>query len=146
MAWLRSIQDIQQATQIAYSMVTQMGMSDELGNIDLDTSYSKLSSETKSHIEHEVRRLVEEGKERATKLLLSKRKELDAVAKALVEHETLTKEDMEMVIKGEKLPDRLTSDSSAPMKLPGSLMPTAFGAGSAGGHTGLGVKGADDKS
>src|SRR5436309_12129546 len=99
-------------------MVTQMGMSDELGNVDLNSNYDRLSSETKQHIEKEVRRLVEEGRERATKLLNSKRKELDLLAEALVEYESLNKDEMEKVVKGEKLSGRPTSIPTMPLKLP----------------------------
>ena len=84
-------------------MVTQFGMSDKLGNVDLRSNYSKLSSETKRLIETEVRRTIEEGRKRATALLLQKRTELDLLAKALVSYETLNKEEAFKVIKGEKL-------------------------------------------
>merc|ERR1712014_161070 len=47
--------DIQNATRIAYMMVTQAGMSDELGNVDLASEYARLSTETKQRIENEVR-------------------------------------------------------------------------------------------
>jgi ATP-dependent metalloprotease len=108
-------------------MVTQMGMSDKLGNVDLDSNYDRLSSETKQHIEKEVRRLVEEGRERATKLLNSKRKELDLLAEALVEYESLNKDEMEKVVKGEKLPDRPSSIPTMPLKLPDALLPPGVG-------------------
>ncbi|KZF24828.1 cell division protease ftsH [Xylona heveae TC161] len=125
--------DIQKATQIAYAMVTQMGMSDLIGNVDLNTDYARLSSETKQTIEREVRRLVEEGRDRATRLLTSKRKELDILANALVEYESLNKEEMEKVLRGEKLPDRVTSLPNVPLKLPESLMPPGLkGAGGEG--------------
>ena len=90
-------------------MVTQLGMSEELGNIDLATDYARLSSETKQRIENEVRRLVEDGRERAMKLLTEKRHELDALAKALVEYETLNKEEMEKVVRGEKLKGKMVA-------------------------------------
>jgi ATP-dependent metalloprotease len=83
--------DIQQATNLAYHMVTQAGMSDLLGNIDLSSNYNRLSTDTKQKIESEVRRIIEAGKDRATKLLTEKRVELDRLATALVEYETLDK-------------------------------------------------------
>ena len=113
--------DIQSATRIAYMMVTQAGMSDALGNIDLATDYSRLSSETKQRIEHEVRRLVEEGRERALKLLTKNREGLDRLATALVEYETLGKEEMEKVVRGEKLPEKLKVDTETPIKIPDAL-------------------------
>lgn len=107
-------------------MVTEMGMSDELGNVDLNMDYASLSSETKKHIEQEVRRIIEEGRERAMKLLSSRRKDLDILANALVEYETLNKEEIERVLRGEKLPEKLTTLPSAPLKIPETLLPPGF--------------------
>lgn len=104
-------------------MVTQCGMSDLLGNIDLASNYDLHSSETKAKIEAEVRRLVEEGRERATKILSENRKELDIIAKALMEYEVLSFEEVNKVLKGEKLP-KLTSKPAAPLKLPDLVLPT----------------------
>ncbi|KAF2860703.1 ATP-dependent metallopeptidase Hfl [Piedraia hortae CBS 480.64] len=110
--------DIQGATRIALQMVTKAGMSEKLGNIDLASDYNRLSTQTKEAIESEVRRLVEEGRERARKLLSSRREELDRLAHALVEYETLSKAEMEKVVRGEKLPDRISVDSKTPIKVP----------------------------
>jgi len=110
--------DIQGATRIAYMMVTQAGMSEELGNVDLASEYAKLSSDTKQRIENEVRRLVEEGRKRATDLLTTNREALNRLADALVEYETLSKEDMEKVVKGEKLPEKIRVDTDVPVKVP----------------------------
>lgn len=104
-------------------MVTQCGMSDLLGNIDLASNYDLHSSETKAKIEAEVRRLVEEGRERATKILSENRKELDIIAKALMEYEVLSLEEVNKILKGEKLP-KLTSKPAAPLKLPDLVLPT----------------------
>ncbi|KAI9673223.1 MAG: hypothetical protein M1817_003086 [Caeruleum heppii] len=119
--------DLQQATRVAYAMVTQMGMSDEMGNVDLSSDYARLSSETKQSIEREVRRLVDEGYARAMKLLTDKRKELDILAKALVDYETLNKDEMERVIRGESLAGKLTANPNVPIKLPKIPLPPVFG-------------------
>jgi len=110
--------DIQSATSLAWNMVTRFGMSDRLGNIDLASDYSSLPAETKQVIWEEVRRIVEESKTRAETLLSAKRKELDLVAHALVEYETLSKEEMEKVVRGEKLVDKLKPLEGVPIKLP----------------------------
>jgi ATP-dependent metalloprotease len=112
--------DIQNATNTAFNLVTRFGYSKKLGNVDLSSNYDRLSSETKQEIEAEVRRLVEEGRVRATTILTEKRHELEVLTKALIEYETLTKEEMERVLKGEKL-DKLESTPSAPLMLPESL-------------------------
>lgn len=119
-------QDLKAATQIAYQMVTSLGMSDKLGNMDFASSYQYLSSETKLKIEQEVTRFVEEGKSRATALLTEKRKELDILAKALVEYETLSLEEIKKVLKGEKL-DKMTTLLHSPLKLPEIVLPPGMG-------------------
>ena len=118
-----------------------MGMSPQLGNVDLASNHDELSAGTKQVIESEVRRLIEEGRVRAEKILSSKRKELDYLAKALLDYETLNKEEAFKVIKGEKLegkmimpkgeikvPD-LTPSGSLPgvPQLPGSHPPADSG-------------------
>ena len=107
-------------------MVTALGMSDILGNMDFASSYEHLSSETKLKIEQEVTRFVEEAKSRATALLTDKRKELDMLAKALVEYETLSLEDVQKVLKGEKL-DKMTALLQSPLKLPEIVLPPGMG-------------------
>ncbi|KAF2165351.1 hypothetical protein M409DRAFT_67211 [Zasmidium cellare ATCC 36951] len=129
--------DITNATRLAYMMVTQAGMSEALGNIDLSSDYARLSSETKQQIEHEVRRLVEEGRERAVKLLTTNREGLDRLATALVEYETLSKEEMEKVVRGEKLTDKIKVDVDTPVKIPeGMTTPPPFGLPSPGNSGG----------
>ncbi|KAK4694455.1 ATP-dependent metalloprotease, partial [Lecanoromycetidae sp. Uapishka_2] len=124
--------DIHNATRIAYQMVTQLGMSEKLGNVDLAHDHDHLSSETKQQIESEVRRFIEEGRVRATTLLTEKRKELDILAKALVEYEVLSLDEMQRVLKGEKL-KKVTSMSKMPMKLPEIVLPPGMGGGSGAG-------------
>ena len=121
-----SSQDLKSATQIAYDMVASCGMSDVLGNMDFASNYDHLSSETRLKIEQEVKRFVEEAKSRATALLTEKRKELDIVAKALLEYETLSLEEINKVLKGEKL-DKMTTLVKSPMKLPEIVLPPGMG-------------------
>lgn len=110
--------DIQGATQMAYNMVTTCGFSDVLGNVDFKSNYDMVSPDTKRLIDNEVRRLLDEAKASARDLLKSKRPELDRLANALVQYETLDKDEILKVIKGEKLPDRLMSMPDAPIKIP----------------------------
>ena len=98
-------------------MVTLYGMSPELGNVDLKSNYKNLSAQTKRLIESEVRRLIEEGRVRATNLIQSKRKELDNLAKALLQYETLNKDEAFKVIRGEKLEGRMIMPSGS-IKIP----------------------------
>ena len=105
--------DIQQATRIARAMVTQFGMSDAVGNIDYANEqqtflgpYSQgpvAGSDTQALIDAEVRRLVDEGYDMARDILTRRRKDLDAVAAALLEYETLSGEDIACILDGKDL-------------------------------------------
>jgi len=132
--------DIQNASRVAWAMVTQMGMSPTLGNVDFYNYHDSLSGSTKMAIEAEVRRFVDEGSERAYALLREKRHELDLLAKALVEYETLTLEEMRAVVRGEKL-QKLSAVKGVGMKLPELVLPAGIGEGKGGGGQG-GVGGA----
>ncbi len=107
-------------------MVTQLGYSKKLGSVDLLSNYDALSSETKQEIEAEVRRLVDEASNRATKILTERRKELELLTKALLEYETLTKEEMEKVLRGEKLDKLEPIAQPPPIILPEALMATGL--------------------
>ncbi|MEC9432996.1 MAG: ATP-dependent zinc metalloprotease FtsH [Pseudomonadota bacterium] len=115
--------DIQQVTRIARAMVTQFGMSEQLGNIDyaneqqsyLGAGYgqSSASPETQRMIDAEVRRLVDEGYATAKSILTEKAGDLERLAQGLLEYETLTGEEIAQVIRGETL-DRSDDDGEAP--------------------------------
>lgn len=103
-------------------MVTRMGMSDKLGNVDLASNYENLSMGTKELIEQEVRRFIEESRTRVTALLTSRRKELELLSKALVDYETLNKDEAFKVIKGEKLDGRMIMPAGS-IKVPQIQLP-----------------------
>lgn len=103
-------------------MVTQMGFSEALGNVDLESNYARLSSETKQKIESEVQRLVDEGRQQAKRVLNARRAELELVAKALLEYEMLSLDEVNKVLRGEKLP-KMAANSAAAVKAPGTSSP-----------------------
>src|SRR6056297_959709 len=115
--------DIQQVTKIARAMVTQFGFSPELGNIDYGSdqqSYlgpvpgqSTVSPDTQRHIDGEVRKIVDEGYERAKAILTERREDLERLAQGLLEYETLTGDDIAKVLRGEPL-DRSGDEGDAP--------------------------------
>lgn len=80
-----------------------------------------------------MRRLIEEARDRATTILTEKRKELELLTNALIEYETLTKEEMELVLKGEKI-NKLKILPSAPLKLPEALQSTNLNSSAAAGR------------
>ncbi len=100
--------DISMATNIAASMVTRWGMSDKLGPIDFspdDDQFvmrDKVSPETKQIIDEEVKRIISEAYDRAKKILTENRKELDLVANALLEYESLTGDEIHQILAGKK--------------------------------------------
>ena len=127
-------------------MVTSFGMSEVLGQANLSTNYEMLSSETKKQIEGEVRRILDESRQRTTKLLNEKRKDLDTLAKGLVDYEVLTLEEVEKVLKGEKL-KKMTSPASMPLKLPEIVIPPGLGGVPTAGSSGVeGPAGGNDSS
>ncbi|WP_116084478.1 ATP-dependent zinc metalloprotease FtsH [Tropicimonas sp. IMCC34011] len=105
--------DIQQVSKIARAMVTQFGMSKDLGNIDYANeqqsylgSYSGGSStgpSTQERIDSEVRAIVDEGYETAKRILTEKSEDLRRLAEGLLEYETLTGPEIMKVINGEAL-------------------------------------------
>ncbi|MFA3918640.1 ATP-dependent zinc metalloprotease FtsH [Ruegeria hyattellae] len=102
--------DIQQASQLSRAMVMRWGMSDKVGNIDYaeahegysgNTAGFSVSAHTKELIEEEVKRLTQEGYERAYKILTEKSEEWERLAQGLLEYETLTGEEIARVMRGE---------------------------------------------
>ncbi|MBT3320960.1 MAG: ATP-dependent zinc metalloprotease FtsH [Anaerolineae bacterium] len=101
--------DISQVTQIARSMVTQLGMSDELGLMTYGkkeelvflgreiSEQRDYSEEVAQKIDAEVRKLVDIAYKTAKSILKKHRKELNAVAEALIEKENLTREEFEKI-------------------------------------------------
>ncbi|KAF9583057.1 hypothetical protein BGW38_010336 [Lunasporangiospora selenospora] len=96
--------DIVHATKVARMMVTQYGMSDKVGPVaHQDEDMSVLSTQTKQLIESEVKSLVEAAQARAVLLLKTHKEELHRLAKALIEYETLTQEEIRRAIEGKPI-------------------------------------------
>ena len=98
-------------------MVAKFGMSEKLGPMEFGKRYEHLSSETRAQVETEVQQTLKQSYSDVQALLKSKRKELDLLAKALVKYETLDREEVEKVIRGESLPLR-SIVPSGPMLMP----------------------------
>ncbi|EPX73535.1 inner membrane I-AAA protease complex subunit Yme1 [Schizosaccharomyces octosporus yFS286] len=94
--------DIDKATQVARRMVTEFGMSEQIGPVSLEADLDSLSPTTKAIVEAEIKSLLEAAYQRALLLLKSHKKELDSIANALVDYEYLTAEEMRLVMNGEK--------------------------------------------
>jgi cell division protease FtsH len=106
--------DIEQATRLARMMVTRWGLSEELGTVSygenqdevflgMSVSRTQNASEaTVQKIDSEIRRFVEQGYNEATRILTEKRADLEALAKGLLEFETLTGDEIQDLLKGKK--------------------------------------------
>lgn len=124
--------DIQYATRLANAMVTQWGMSDTLGPIlfagteDHSTPMIR-SPEAIAQVDAEIKRIVNDAHTAATKILTEHRDQLEAVALALIEYETLTGDEIKTIMAGEKIA-RPDPNADAPKavrsKLPSSKKAT----------------------
>lgn len=84
--------DLEQATRLARAMVTRYGMSELVGQVAVpyEDGSSVLSSETRALVESEVKRLLAAAHDRARSVLKTHETELHALARELLDKETLT--------------------------------------------------------
>ena len=96
--------DLQNVTQIAYSMVTVYGMNSKVGNVSFydpsqESTFTKpYSEETGKLIDEEVREIVAKAYERTLQLLTERKNEVEIIAKELLSKEVLHKSDVEALI------------------------------------------------
>jgi len=105
--------DLDQATKMAYSMITVFGMNEKVGNVSFygmsqDNFQKPYSDETARLIDDEVRKLVESQFERAKQVLRDNRDKLNLIANTLLEKEVLVKSDVEKLIGPRPFPDKPT--------------------------------------
>ncbi|MFC5586740.1 ATP-dependent zinc metalloprotease FtsH [Nitratireductor kimnyeongensis] len=124
--------DIEQATKLARAMVTQWGFSDELGQVAYGENQEEvflghsvarqqnMSQETQQKIDSEVRRLIDEAYATARDILTKKKKGWIAIAEGLLEYETLSGDEIQALLRGEK-PSRDAGDDTPPSR--GSAVP-----------------------
>jgi len=108
--------DLKKATSLARSMVTEWGMSEKLGTLAYveredtgflgSTHHKDYSEATAKEIDDEVRRIVAEQYARAREVLVEHREKLDTMAEALLDRETLDREEINALMQGQPLPDR----------------------------------------
>ena len=133
--------DIQMATQIARKYVTQWGLSDAIGPVLVGDneqevflgnqimSRREISEQTHQLVDAEVKRVIDSAYALATRVLSENIELLHLVAASLLERETLTREDIEVLRRGDRLPPRPPPPplSTAPttVPLPHQPKPTA---------------------
>jgi cell division protease FtsH len=117
--------DIQQATGIARRYVTQWGLSDAIGPVLVGDNEQELflgreiqhrreiSEQTSQLVDAEVKRIIGRAFERAKQTLQENMDLLHAVAQALLDRETLTRDDVNMLARGEQLPPRTSGTPPA---------------------------------
>jgi cell division protease FtsH len=127
--------DISQATSLARRMVTEWGMSEKLGPLLYNenqqevflghavTQRQNMSQETARLIDEEIRRIVTAGEKQAWDVLSAHRDQLEAVTQALMEYETISGDECQAVMRGEKI-TRKDDDESTRGPI-GSAVPTA---------------------
>jgi cell division protease FtsH len=115
--------DIQQATSMARSMVTEWGMSEKLGRLRYVDNQEEIfvghsiartqtvSGATAKMIDEEIRRIIEEAESKARQVLTDHIDDLHAVTKALLEYETLNAAEVNAVLHGEPIDRGEDSDA-----------------------------------
>ena len=108
--------DIQRATQIARKMVASYGMSDKLGTVSFESGHDEVfigrtmsqgrsySEAVAAQIDEEVKDLVGNAYERCRKILDENRDKLETVARYLLEHETMEREEFLAVFRTPEAP------------------------------------------
>jgi cell division protease FtsH len=128
--------DIRQATNLARAMVTEYGFSEKLGPLRYNNNQEEVflghsvsqqknvSEDTARIIDEEVRRFVDEGMRFAEKILSENRSDLDAIANALLEFETLSGDEIKGLLRGEPIV-RPDADEPPPDRRGRSSVPTS---------------------
>jgi cell division protease FtsH len=130
--------DIMQATDLARRMVTEWGMSEKLGPLRYNenqqevflghaiTQRQNMSEDTARLIDLEIRRIVTEGETKAREVVTAHRQQLEGITQALMEYETITGEEVNALMRGDKIVRR--SDDEGPKDVgTTSAVPTAGG-------------------
>ena len=129
--------DIRMATDMARRMVTEWGMSEKLGMIHYGanqeevflghsvTQSKNMSEHTAGVIDSEIKRLVQEGYDRAKHVLTTNLAELHTVAQGLLEYEMLSGDEIKALLRGEKIVRNDPDDGEAMAAVPSTSVPSA---------------------
>jgi cell division protease FtsH len=135
--------DIKMATDQTRRMVTEWGMSEKLGMISYGdngqelflghsvTQHKNVSEATAREIDQEIKSIIDHAYSEARRILTERLADLHALAKGLLEYETLSGDEIRMVINGEKIIRKIVDDpmpdqrrASVPTASPKPDMPT----------------------
>jgi cell division protease FtsH len=127
--------DFERATALARSMVTQWGMSDAMGPMVYGenegevflgrsiTTHKNVSEVTMQKVDAEIRKIIDQQFALAKKLILENRDKVEAMAKALLELETIDAEQIQDIMDGR--PPRPPKPTQAPQQPPQAGAPGA---------------------
>ena len=107
--------DLEQATAMARNMVVRYGMSDIVGPLALENERNKViygrgagdreySEDMSKKVDNEIKRIVEEGRDRARKIVSDYKHVLEIIAMQLIEKENLEREDFENILRANGIP------------------------------------------
>jgi cell division protease FtsH len=125
--------DISQATKLARAMVTKWGFSDKLGVVEYGENQDEVflghsvarsqnvSEATSEIIDAEVKRLTQQGFDEARRILTERIEDLHALAKAMLEYETLSGDEIVDILKG--IPPKREDESLQRPTLPAAAVP-----------------------
>ena len=128
--------DIERATGLARRMVTQFGMSELIGplavgdkeqEIFLGREFAQrreISERTAQMVDDEVKRLIDEAYSRASAILNDNRELLDRIAQALLDRETIDRDDLDRLVKNQPLPPRSMPPAEPPRRRPAAAPPS----------------------
>ena len=120
--------DFEKATKIARAMVTEYGMSDlgplqfeqQEGSVFLGRDYNKMqhfSNEVANEIDMEMRKIIDNCHKKATEIIKQNKDLLKLIAEALLEYETLTKEQIDYLVANGKMPEENEETSYEAMSI-----------------------------
>ncbi len=131
-----SSSDLKRATELCRRMVTQFGMSENIGTmylgsdqevfVGMDFGHSReYSEQSAASIDAEVKKVLDQCYVRAQKLLADNREKLEAVVAALLERETLSRGDFVTLMEGKPLPPMSEAEKLRPAEVPQGTDPIA---------------------
>ena len=113
--------DFEQATQIARAMVTEYGMSDTLGPVQYEGNHAVMtgqmspeksySAQTAQIIDDEVRKLLNEARDKAADIINNNRETHKLIAEALLKYETLDAAQIKSIYETGKMPEEQDKDN-----------------------------------
>jgi cell division protease FtsH len=132
--------DIEKATNLARAMVTQYGMTEKLGAIKLGTSDSQpflgrdyghqrdYSEEVAGIVDEEIRKMIQNAHQEAYDILVENRDILDQLVTALLEKETLLKDEIDVLFKKVRTVKPRPAWTGSPLRIPSTKPPVAAAA------------------